>query len=115
LQTIPPSRGCSEYHNLNPWKAEGEQKIKTEWARQLSFILLSDFVQYAVEVSFFEGKEISTLPAYKIVRLGISLAPRGRRIFSSLTVKENLKVPYKGSAQVHTEWNKERFLVSFLY
>lgn len=61
----------------------------------------------------FEGKEISALPAYKIVRLGIGLVPQGRRIFSSLTVKENLEVPYKGSAQVHTEWNKEKIFSIF--
>jgi branched-chain amino acid transport system ATP-binding protein len=32
----------------------------------------------------FEGQEISALPAHRIVRLGISLVPQGRRIFSSL-------------------------------
>ena len=43
----------------------------------------------------FEGKEISTLPAYRIVRSGIGLVPQGRRVFSSLSVNENLEVPYK--------------------
>ena len=43
----------------------------------------------------FEGREISTLPAHKIVRLGIGLVPQGRRVFSSLSVNENLEVPYK--------------------
>lgn len=38
----------------------------------------------------FEGKEISKLPAYKVTRLGITLCPEGRRIFPSLTVRENL-------------------------
>jgi branched-chain amino acid transport system ATP-binding protein len=42
-----------------------------------------------------EGKVISTLPAHKIVRSGIGLVPQGRRVFSSLTVNENLEVPYK--------------------
>jgi branched-chain amino acid transport system ATP-binding protein len=42
-----------------------------------------------------EGKVISTLPAHRIVRLGVGLVPQGRRIFSSLTVNENLEVPYK--------------------
>lgn len=42
-----------------------------------------------------EGREIGNLPAHRIVRMGIGLVPQGRRIFSSLTVKENLDVPYR--------------------
>jgi branched-chain amino acid transport system ATP-binding protein len=38
----------------------------------------------------FEGKDISHLPAHDLVRLGIGQAPEGRRIFSRLTVYENL-------------------------
>lgn len=39
---------------------------------------------------FFEGKEITNLPAHQIVELGITHAPEGRKIFSTLTVDENL-------------------------
>jgi len=38
----------------------------------------------------FEGTPIHTLPAHKLVSLGISQAPEGRRIFGTLTVRENL-------------------------
>jgi len=38
----------------------------------------------------FEGKRIDNLHAHKIVSLGISHAPEGRRIFGTLTVYENL-------------------------
>jgi len=38
----------------------------------------------------FEGKEIQNRPSYAIARLGLGLAPEGRRIFKSLTVRENL-------------------------
>lgn len=41
---------------------------------------------------FFEGKEISMLPAHEIVRLGISQVPEGRRIFPRMTVRENLEM-----------------------
>jgi len=41
------------------------------------------------------GTEIGDLPTHKVVRLGVGLVPQGRRIFSSLTVSENLEVPYK--------------------
>jgi branched-chain amino acid transport system ATP-binding protein len=38
----------------------------------------------------FDGVETSRLPAHRIARLGIGLAPEGRRCFSNLTVRENL-------------------------
>ncbi|MDD5363558.1 MAG: ABC transporter ATP-binding protein [Ignavibacteria bacterium] len=40
----------------------------------------------------FLGKEISGMPAHKIVEMGISQAPEGRLIFSNLTVQENLEM-----------------------
>jgi branched-chain amino acid transport system ATP-binding protein len=40
----------------------------------------------------FDGVETSRLPAHRIARLGIGLAPEGRRCFSNLTVHENLVV-----------------------
>jgi branched-chain amino acid transport system ATP-binding protein len=40
----------------------------------------------------FEGKNISKLPTYEIMRLGIAQSPEGRRIFPRMTVMENLKM-----------------------
>jgi branched-chain amino acid transport system ATP-binding protein len=40
----------------------------------------------------FEGKNIEKEEPHKIVKLGISQSPEGRRIFSKLTVEENLKL-----------------------
>ena len=39
-----------------------------------------------------DGREIGHLPAEKVVRHGVSLAPEGRRIFARLTVAENLRI-----------------------
>ena len=39
---------------------------------------------------WFEGKPLHTLPCHEIVRLGITQAPEGRRIFGTLSVQENL-------------------------
>ena len=39
-----------------------------------------------------EGKDISKTPAHELVRAGIGHAPEGRRIFSRLTVLENLQM-----------------------
>jgi branched-chain amino acid transport system ATP-binding protein len=41
---------------------------------------------------FFEGHDITRLPTYEIVRLGIAHAPEGRRIFPRMTVLENLQM-----------------------
>jgi len=40
----------------------------------------------------FAGREISSLPPYRRVRLGIGFVPQEREIFPSLTVEENLLV-----------------------
>ena len=38
----------------------------------------------------FDGKDISSTPCHKIVHLGMTQVPEGRRIFQELTVYENL-------------------------
>ena len=40
----------------------------------------------------FQDQEISRMPEHKIVKQGISHVPEGRRMFSNLTVLENLKM-----------------------
>jgi branched-chain amino acid transport system ATP-binding protein len=40
----------------------------------------------------FEGDDISKVPAHRLVERGIGHAPEGRRIFSRLTVLENLQM-----------------------
>ena len=40
----------------------------------------------------FEGQDITKVPAHKIVSLGMAHVPEGRRVFSHLTVYQNLKM-----------------------
>ena len=40
----------------------------------------------------FEGKDITKTPAHNIVKLGIAHVPEGRRVFSNLTVYQNLRM-----------------------
>jgi branched-chain amino acid transport system ATP-binding protein len=40
----------------------------------------------------FEGEDITSLPPYAIAQLGISQSPEGRKIFTRLTVRENLEM-----------------------
>ena len=40
----------------------------------------------------FEGKDITKVPAHKIVSMGMAHVPEGRRVFSQLSVLQNLKL-----------------------
>jgi branched-chain amino acid transport system ATP-binding protein len=40
----------------------------------------------------FKGKDITGIPAHKLVAMGISHVPEGRKIFPTLTVRENLEM-----------------------
>ncbi|MEW6335523.1 MAG: ABC transporter ATP-binding protein [Thermodesulfobacteriota bacterium] len=40
----------------------------------------------------FNGQDITRMDPYKIIKLGVGLVPQGRRVFSSLTVRENLAI-----------------------
>ena len=41
---------------------------------------------------FFEGQEITNVPAHKIVSMGMAHVPEGRRVFAQLSVLDNLKL-----------------------
>ena len=40
----------------------------------------------------YDGQELLGQPIYKILEKGIAMVPEGRRVFTNLTVRENLKV-----------------------
>ena len=61
----------------------------------------------------FKGIDITGLDPFRIGRMGVGLVPQGRRIFPSLTVKENLiVVPSKGSSRSRV-WNMEKLMSLF--
>lgn len=41
---------------------------------------------------FYEGTDITKMPGYKLVSMGIAHVPEGRRVFAELTVLQNLKL-----------------------
>jgi branched-chain amino acid transport system ATP-binding protein len=57
----------------------------------------------------FKGADITRLPAYRIARMGIGLVPQGRRIFPSLSVRENLEVTARGRGP----WSQQKVLELF--
>ena len=46
----------------------------------------------------FQGADITGLPPFRIARLGLGYVPEDRRIFTDLTVFENLEVGRRGRA-----------------
>jgi len=62
----------------------------------------------------FHGQDLAKISADKRVRAGISLVPEGRRIFSSLTVEENLKVGAYSRRKGHWNLNNIRELYPLL-
>ena len=50
----------------------------------------------------FAGRDISRLPAHRFCDAGIALVPEGRRLFTGMTVLENLELgAYRGAAKAH--------------
>lgn len=46
-----------------------------------------------------DGRDVTRLPTHRLSRLGIGYVPEDRRIFSDLTVEENLQVGAKGDGR----------------
>jgi branched-chain amino acid transport system ATP-binding protein len=64
----------------------------------------------------FEGQEITGKPTHEIIRQGMALVPQGRRVFYSLTVMENLTVPFRCLSSIGTKakpWREEGILEIF--
>src|ERR1700693_498895 len=59
------------------------------------------------------GEPIQGLSPERISRLGIGLVPQGRRIFSSLTVRENLAVAQQRESGTEKPWNVDRIYDMF--
>jgi branched-chain amino acid transport system ATP-binding protein len=63
---------------------------------------------------FFEGKEITNLPADEIARRGIALVPEGRMCFPNLTVKEHLiAFARKPDVKQNAAWDLQRIYELF--
>src|SRR5260370_1239238 len=64
------------------------------------------------EIRLF-GESIEGLSPERISHLGIGLVPQGRRIFPSLTVRENLVVAQQRESTTGRPWNVERIYTMF--
>jgi branched-chain amino acid transport system ATP-binding protein len=64
------------------------------------------------EVSF-AGRRIERLPPYRIARLGLGYVPEERRIFTELTVLENLEVGRQAAREGAQAWSEDRLFALF--
>ncbi len=62
---------------------------------------------------WFDGNDISNTPAHALVRRGIGHAPEGRRIFSRLTVLENLQMGGFTRSAAERRDDQERVMTLF--
>ena len=61
----------------------------------------------------FMDKSIASAPAHKIVELGLAHVPEGRRIFTRMTVEENLDMGAFIKKNANVEQDKERVFEQF--
>jgi branched-chain amino acid transport system ATP-binding protein len=64
------------------------------------------------EVSF-AGRRVERLPTYRIARLGLGYVPEERRIFTDLTVVENLEVGRQAPRDGAPGWTEDRLFALF--
>jgi branched-chain amino acid transport system ATP-binding protein len=62
---------------------------------------------------FFDGSDISRFAPHEIARRGLGYVPEDRRIFSDLTVMENLEVGRQKPRAGAPQWNVERLFEIF--
>jgi branched-chain amino acid transport system ATP-binding protein len=61
----------------------------------------------------FEGRDVSDQPTHAIVRAGLGYVPEERRIFTDLTVEENLEVGRQPPRPGAPQWTRERLFDLF--
>lgn len=80
-------------HGLNLQVAKGEIVTilgANGAGKSTTLMTISGLVKVAGGGIFFENKPLHQLHAHEIVRLGVAQVPEGRRVFGTLTVRENL-------------------------
>lgn len=61
----------------------------------------------------FDGHSLLGLPSHEVVHRGIGYVPEDRRVFASLTVEENLRVPLPSRAAKSRRWTTDSVYALF--
>lgn len=70
-------------------------------------------VETQAEALRFEGESIAGLPPFRIARRGLGYVPEERRIFTDLTVFENLEIGRRPPRAGRESWQPERLFAVF--
>jgi branched-chain amino acid transport system ATP-binding protein len=70
-------------------------------------------VEAGAEAICFKGQEIGGWPAFRIAQTGLGYVPEERRIFTDLTVYENLEIGRRTRADARAPWSPERLFAIF--
>jgi branched-chain amino acid transport system ATP-binding protein len=70
-------------------------------------------VEASAEAIRFKGQDIAGLLAYRIARAGLGYVPEERRIFTDLTVYENLEIGRRTPTDGRAAWSPERLFAIF--
>ena len=65
------------------------------------------------ELLRFNGAEIGGLPPFRIARAGLGYVPEERRIFTDLTVYENLEIGRRAAPEGRAAWEPDRLFAIF--
>ncbi len=77
--------------------------------KSTTLLTISGLIRPSHGSILFEGTDITKVPANRIVEMGISQVPEGRRLFGTLTVEENLSlgaftIRDRGTIERNKEW-----------
>jgi len=56
----------------------------------------------------FKGTDLGGLRTFEIARRGIGYAPEGRRLFATLSIEENLRIPFASKHPDRRRWRAQR-------
>jgi branched-chain amino acid transport system ATP-binding protein len=60
-----------------------------------------------------DGEDIARKPPHRVARAGVAYVPSGRRVFGSLTVRQNLELARRDAHVSDPEWTIERVHATF--
>ena len=62
---------------------------------------------------FFRGRDISGMPSHEIAKMGVGYVPEDRRVFSDLTVLDNLEIMKTVNPKRDSGWSVEKIFELF--
>ncbi|MFD2181795.1 ABC transporter ATP-binding protein [Rhodoplanes azumiensis] len=81
--------------------------------KSTTFLSIMGMVARRTGTVWFDAEEVTALPTYEIARRGLGFVPENRRIFSDLTVEENLMVGRQKPREGAPTWEPEKLYTLF--